>query len=132
MLWKLQQSNNSWKACIYAFCDLWVRLDVKSLQKYLRHVFSSLFDSWLYSAKKLSRWKAFLVVIFRNSRVNRRTPAPKCDFNKAVLQFYWNHISAWCSPLNLLYIFRTPFLKTPPVGCFWILVLLTLRARILA
>ena len=27
------------------------------------------------------------------------------------LQLYWNRKSAWVSPANLLYIFRTPFLK---------------------
>ena len=35
----------------------------------------------------------------------------KCDFNKVALQLYLNHTSAWCSPVNLLYIFRIPFLK---------------------
>ena len=36
------------------------------------------------------------------------TPMLKCYFNKVA---YWNHISPWCSPVNLLHIFRTPFLK---------------------
>ena len=39
----------------------------------------------------------------------RRTPMPKCDFNKVVLQLYWNCTSSWCSPVNLQHIFRTPF-----------------------
>ena len=39
----------------------------------------------------------------------RRTPMSKCDFNKVVLQLYWNHTSSWCSPVNLQHIFRTPF-----------------------
>ena len=25
----------------------------------------------------------------------RRTPMPKCDFNKVAKQLYWNHTSAW-------------------------------------
>ena len=36
---------------------------------------------------------------------------PKSDFNKVALQLYWNHTSAWVSPVNLLYIFRTRFPK---------------------
>ena len=30
-------------------------------------------------------------------------------------------IALWhgCSPVNLLHIFRTPFLRTPLDGCFW-------------
>ena len=67
-------------------------------------------------------------------QIYRRTPMPKDDFNKVALQLYWNHTSAWvatllkshfdmdcnfieialrhgCSPVNLLHIFRTPFLK---------------------
>ena len=39
----------------------------------------------------------------------RRTPMPKCDFNKVALQLYWNRTSAWRSPVNLLQIFRTSF-----------------------
>ena len=37
---------------------------------------------------------------------------PKCDFNKVALH--------GCSPVNLLHIFRTPFLRTPLDGCFCI------------
>ena len=36
---------------------------------------------------------------------------PKCNFNKAAKQLYGNRTSHGCSPLNLLHIFRTPFLK---------------------
>ena len=46
-------------------------------------------------------------------QIYRRTFMLKCDFNKVPLQVYWNHTSAWvwCSPVNLLHIFRTSFLK---------------------
>ena len=40
---------------------------------------------------------------------------PKCDFNKVARQLYCNCFSARVysyTPLNLLHIFRTPFLKT--------------------
>ena len=35
----------------------------------------------------------------------------KRDFDKVALQLYWNHIRNERSPVNLLHIFRTPFLK---------------------
>ena len=39
-------------------------------------------------------------------QIYRRTPMPKCDFNKVVLQ-----LRHGCSPVNLFHIFRTPFSK---------------------
>ena len=32
--------------------------------------------------------------------------------------FFETTLSHGCSPVNLLYIFRTPFLQTPPDDCF--------------
>ena len=36
---------------------------------------------------------------------------PKCDFNKVAVQFTEITLQHACSPVNLLHIFRTPFLK---------------------
>ena len=36
---------------------------------------------------------------------------PKCDFNKAALQLYKITLRHGCFPVNLLYIFKTPFTK---------------------
>ena len=48
-------------------------------------------------------------------QIYRRTPLPKCDFNKVALQLYCNFIEIALlhgySPVNLLHIFRTTFLK---------------------
>ena len=44
-------------------------------------------------------------------QIYRRTPIPKCDFNKAA-EIALRH---GCPPVNLLHIFRTPF---PMEGCF--------------
>ena len=41
----------------------------------------------------------------------KRTPIPKCDFNKVVLQLIEITLRHACSPINFLHIFRTPFLK---------------------
>ena len=40
-------------------------------------------------------------------QIYKRTPMPKCDFNKIPLQQGY-------SPVNLLHIFRTPFPKNIP------------------
>ena len=46
-------------------------------------------------------------------QIYRRTPMPKCDFNKVGLLCNFIEITLWhgCSPVNLLHIFRTPFTK---------------------
>ena len=56
-------------------------------------------------------------------QIYRREPMPKCDFYKVAKHSYWNQTSAWLFPVNLLYIFRTPFpkntcggLRLPPLG----------------
>ena len=41
----------------------------------------------------------------------QETSMPKCDFNKVAKQLYQNHTSAWVPSINLLHIFRTPFLE---------------------
>ena len=41
-------------------------------------------------------------------QVYRRTPIPKCDFNSNCIEITLRY---GCSPVNLLRIFRTPFLK---------------------
>ena len=46
-------------------------------------------------------------------QVYRRTPMPKCDLNKVALLSNLIEIALrhGCSPVNLLHIFSTPFLK---------------------
>ena len=45
-------------------------------------------------------------------QIYRRTPMPKCDFNKVALQLYWNHTLAWVLSCKICCMFlRTPFLK---------------------
>ena len=39
----------------------------------------------------------------------RRTPMPKCDFNKAALQLYLNHTSTWVFSCKFAAYFRTLF-----------------------
>ena len=44
------------------------------------------------------------------------TPIPKYDFNKVAKQLYWNRTAEWCSQVNLLHIFKTPFDKNTSGG----------------
>ena len=44
-------------------------------------------------------------------QVYGRTPMPKCDFNKVALRLTEITRQHECSPVNLLHIFRAPFLK---------------------
>ena len=39
-------------------------------------------------------------------QIYRRTPMPKCDFNKIALQLYWNHTSAWVFSCKLAGYFQ--------------------------
>ena len=43
--------------------------------------------------------------------INRRSPMPKCDFNKVVNNFIKITLRHGCSPVSLVYILRTPFPK---------------------
>ena len=44
-------------------------------------------------------------------QINRRTPMPKCDFNKVALQLYWNHALASVFSCKFDAYFQNTFLK---------------------
>ena len=44
-------------------------------------------------------------------QIYRRTPMPKCDFNKVERNFTEITCQHWFTPVNLLHIFRAAFLK---------------------
>ena len=60
--------------------------------------------------------------------IYRRTPMPKCDFNKVALAFRPKTLRHRCFPVNLLHIFRTTFPKNTFENrvllvsscCFWL------------
>ena len=41
--------------------------------------------------------------------IYRKTPMPKCDFNKVALQLYWNHTSAWVFSCRFAAYFQNTF-----------------------
>ena len=45
--------------------------------------------------------------------VHRRTPLPKCNFNKVALQFYWNRTSAWAHSCKFAAYFQNTFSTEP-------------------
>ena len=61
-------------------------------------------------------------------QIYRRTPKPKCDFNKVALLCNFIEITRrlGCSHVNLLHIFRTPF---PQSTSEWLLLLFWKRQR---
>ena len=42
-------------------------------------------------------------------QIYRRTPMPKCDFNKVAFQLYWNHTSAWVFSCKFIAYFQNTF-----------------------
>ena len=42
-------------------------------------------------------------------RIFRRTPMPKCDFNKFVKQLYWNHTLTWVFSCKFVAYFQNTF-----------------------
>ena len=44
-------------------------------------------------------------------QIYRRTPMPKCDFNKLLCKFIEMTLRHRVSPVNLVHIFKKPFLK---------------------
>ena len=49
-------------------------------------------------------------------QIYRRTPMPKCDFNKVALQLYWNRTSAWVFSCK----FSAYFWNTFPKEHLWV------------
>ena len=59
-------------------------------------------------------------------QIYRRTPMLKCDFNKNFIEITLRH---WCSPVNLLHIFRTLSLKNTSRWLLLIIVCKTIRQK---
>ena len=58
-------------------------------------------------------------------QIYKRTPIPKCDFNKIALQLYWNHTSALFSLFSCkiaAYFQNTFFIKALVERCFWTVI----------
>ena len=114
---------------------------------YYMNVLSSIYDIWCFfcdfqlSNRALLSWTVKMLVEKTNQISKSRGSHLEMFLGKGVLKicskFTGEHpcrsaisvklqsnfieitLRHGCSPLNLLYIFRTPFTRTPFDGCFW-------------
>ena len=80
----------------------------------MRFLLSSWSQSLTYSQKQLSGCVLRKRCFENIHQIYRRTPMPKCGFNKVTSNFIeitlgWLGGCDGCSPVNLLHIFKTPF-----------------------
>ena len=52
-------------------------------------------------------------------QIYRRTSMPKCDFKWLQSNFIEITLRHGCSPINLLHVFETTFIRAPMEGCFY-------------
>ena len=69
-----------------------------------KNFYSKLYQKKKKYQKQLSRGVLTKRYSENMQQIYRKTPMPKCDFNKVEIA-----LRHWCSPVNLLRIFRTPF-----------------------
>ena len=65
---------------------------------------------WLQKQKQPSRGVPGKKCYENMQQIYRRTPMPKCGFNKAANQLYWNHTSAWVFSCKFTVYFQNTFL----------------------
>ena len=108
-------TNSSKQNCSNCASFKWIctRLESLIIKLQISCILSRIRPLWGVPRKRCSE---------KMQQIYRKTPMPKCDFNKVAKQIYWNRTLAWCSPVNLLHIFRTPFLKNITVWLLTILV----------
>ena len=111
---------------------------IVSLEIFPFLLYNSIATLWMILWKKVKKWSFEVIhekcLSFRSSHpevfLEKKvfwTYAANLQENIHPKQLYWNHTSAWhgCSPLNLLHIFRKPFLKNSSGGLllnYWALV----------
>ena len=83
---------------------------------------SMVYNYYPQSSEYLEFQKQPLRCVLRKScsenmqQIYRGAPMPKYNFNKVALQLCWNTLRHGCSLVNLLHIFRAPFLKNISEG----------------
>ena len=85
-----------WKGSTISDFYIFLRLLYSSIQLFAAYLFTLMIEKLIYLY-----YKQPIRVVPRKrcseniQQIYRRTPMPKCDFNKVALQLYWNHTSAW-------------------------------------
>ena len=99
----------------YTFYEIYLCFRILIYLYEFIHIF--VFIWFLVVGNRASPWSSRPEVFlgkrcFENmQQIYRRTPMPKCNFNKVTIQ-------QGCSPVKMLHIFRTPFLRSYLEGCF--------------
>ena len=63
----------------------------------------------VYKKKQPSRGVLIKTCSENMQQIYRRTPMPKCDFNKVAKQLYWNHTLAWVFFCKFAVYFQNTF-----------------------
>ena len=103
----------------FKFLNLWKPEAKKHRQPRLERLESIFFA---YSTLTVQKQPSTGVLIKRCSenmqQIYRRTPMPKCDFNKVAKQLYRNHTSAWVFPYKFAAYFQNTFCNCNFVTAF--------------
>ena len=97
------------------YLDVTFWLPYKWIQNRVRRFrdsFSGISDIQKQSSRGVSRKRCSENM----QQLYRRTPMPKCDLNKVVLQLYWNHTSAWVFTYKFAAYFQNTYTSE---GNFW-------------
>ena len=105
----MSDSNPKWLSVYLRAKWLWIQVSMLPLQT-LRLVWER--SSFRSSHPVVFLGKGFLKIY------SKFTGEHPCRSVISIKLLYWNRTSAWVSPVNLLHIFRTPFLRTNLGGCF--------------
>ena len=116
--WKIDYRWNSYitqKSDIRYYILSDMRVVRRNLDEYFVRGFQ-LGTYWRCYQKQPSRG-VFIKRCFENmQQMYRGAPIPKFDFNKVQNNFFEIILRHWCSPVNLLLIFRIPFPKNTSEG----------------
>ena len=86
-------------------------IGLSSWMKRCFHV-SAILHSWLKNVQKQPFRGVLLKRCSENmQQIYRRTPMPKCNFNKVALQLYWNRTSVWVFSCKFAAYFQNTFFQ---------------------
>ena len=106
-------------------------LIIKWGKSYCKVRWLHVYKKWYKNYYKWGRWfiqkqpsrRVFRKMCSENmQQIYRRTPIPKCDFNKVTLQLYWNRTSAWAFFCKFAAYFQNTFSKK---HLCWLLLFIT-------
>ena len=82
----------------------------------IRSLHQRLLTRWWHAQKQPSGGALRKRCSENMQQIYRKTPMPKCDFNKFAMQFYWNHTSAWVFSCKFAAYFQNSFSQNTTGG----------------